>query len=157
MSKYFFTNQISKKFKSVDDLPEWLSAYPHFQDQIKLMRETLGMTQEQLGNKVNRSLRSIQQIESGQAMPKITTLHKLANALNAELTIAIIPRQNIVDFIDKKALIKAKELVKLSKTSSALEIQSPSEEESNEQIEILKKEILEKKRNILWNQILIKK
>jgi len=80
MKKYFFTEQISKKFKAIDDLPAWLSNYPDFKDQIKLLRETLGMTQEQLGKMVNRSLRSIQQIESGEANPKISTLYKIATA-----------------------------------------------------------------------------
>ena len=157
MKKYFFTEQISKKFKSVENLPEWLSDYPYFKDQIKLLRETLGMTQEQLAKMVNRSLRSIQQIESGEAMPKISTLYKIANALNAELKIALVPRQNIIEFLDEKASKKAKKLVKFNMTSSALELQAPSEEQSKMHIESLKREILEKKRNILWNQNRIKK
>lgn len=157
MKKYFFTEQISKKFKSVENLPEWLSDYPYFKDQIKLLRETLGMTQEQLAKMVNRSLRSIQQIESGEAMPKISTLYKIADALNAELKIALVPRQNIIEFLDEKASKKAEKLVKFNMTSSALELQAPSEEQSKMQIESLKREILEKKRNILWNQSRIKK
>lgn len=157
MRKYFFTEQISKKFKSIENLPEWLIDYPDLKDQIKLLRETLGMSQEQLGKMVNRSLRSIQQIESGDAMPRISTLHKIADALNAELKIALIPRQNIIKFLDKKASKKAEQLVKISKKSAALEIQSPSEEESKAQVERLKREILEKKRDSLWNQNQIKK
>jgi len=152
MKKYFFTEQISKKFKSIGDLPEWLSYYPDFKDQIKILRETLGMTQEQLGKMVGRSLRSIQQIESGEANPKISTLFKIANALNTELKITLIPRKNLVELLDEKAYKKAKQLVKLSKTSSSLEIQTPSEEEIEVQIEKLKREILDKKRDSLWNQ-----
>jgi transcriptional regulator with XRE-family HTH domain len=152
MKKYFFTEQISKKFKSIEDLPEWLSHYPDFKDQIKLLRETLGITQEQLGKMVGRSLRSIQQIESGEAHPKISTLFKIANALNTELKITLIPRKNLIEMLDEKAYKKAKQLVKLSKTSSALEIQSPSGEESDVQVERLKREILEKRRDSLWNQ-----
>jgi transcriptional regulator with XRE-family HTH domain len=157
MKKYFFTNQISNKFKSTEHLPEWLSNYPNFNDQIKLIRETLGMTQEQLAIMVNRSLRSIQHIESGHAMPRITTLYEIANALNTKLKILLIPRQNIEEYLSERATKKAQELVKLSKTSSALEIQSPSEEESKEQVKKLKREILEKKRHSLWNQTQTKK
>ncbi|MCK4824371.1 helix-turn-helix domain-containing protein [bacterium] len=152
MKKYFFTEQISKKLKSIENLPEWLSGYANLKDQIKLLRETLGMTQEQLGKMVNRSLRSIQQIESGDAMPRISTLYKIADALNTELKIALIPRQNIIEFLDKKAAKKAEQLVKINKTSSALEIQPPSEEESEAQVERLKREILEKRRDSLWNR-----
>ena len=152
MKNYFFTNQISKKFRSIKELPEWLINYPDFKDQIKLLRETLGMTQDQLAKKVGRTFRSIHNVENGYAMPKITTLYKIADALNAELKIVLVPRENLIEFLDEKAMIKAKEIVKLNKTSSALEIQSPSDEESQEQIENLKREILEKKRSSLWNQ-----
>ncbi|MGB3863728.1 MAG: helix-turn-helix transcriptional regulator [Candidatus Aminicenantaceae bacterium] len=152
MKKYFFTEQIDKKFRSVDDLPEWLSNYPDFKDQIKLLRETLGMTQEQLGKKVDRSLRSIQQIESGEAKPKISTLYKIAEALNTELRITLIPRENIIEFLNEKATKKAEQLVKLTETSSALEIQTPSKEERDVQIDELRREILDKRRSSLWNQ-----
>ena len=152
MKKYFFTEQINKKFRSVDDLPEWLSNYPDFKDQIKLLRETLGMTQEQLGMKVNRSIRSIQQIESGEAKPKISTLYKIAEALNTELRITLIPRENILEFLNEKATKKAEQLVKLTETSSALEIQIPSKEERDVQIDELRREILDKRRSSLWNQ-----
>lgn len=152
MRKYFFTEQINKKFRTVDDLPEWLSNYPEFKDQIKLLRETLGMTQEQLAKKVNRSLRSIQQIESGEAKPKISTLYKIAEALNTELRITLIPQKNIIEFLDEKATKKAEQLVKLTETSSALELQAPSKEEKEVQIDELRREILERKRSSLWNQ-----
>ncbi len=157
MKKNYFTHQISKKFKSINDLPEWMANFPSFQNQIKSIRKTLGMTQEQLGKLVNRKLRSIQKIEAGHVAPKISTLTHIANALNSELKIMLIPRQDIDTFIKSKASIKAEELVKMSKTSSALEIQAPSGEEVQEQIEEMKKEILEKKRDILWTQNPVKK
>ncbi len=157
MKKYFFTHQVSKKFKSVVNLPEWVANLPSFQNQIKSIRKILGMTQEQLGRLVNRSLRSIQKIEAGHSAPKISTLTHIANALNTELKILLIPRQDIDTFLERKASIKAEELVKMSKTSSALEIQTPAGEEVQEQIEKMKREILEKKRDILWNQIPTKK
>ena len=45
----------------------------------------------------------------------------------------------LVDFLNEKASIKAEKLVKLNKTSSALEVQSPSEDEAEEQVEMLKR------------------
>jgi len=110
------------------------------------------MTQEQLGKKVNRSLRSIQQIESGEAKPKISTLNKIAGALNTELKIALIPRKNIIEFLNEKATKKAEQLVNLTETSSALEIQPPSKKEKEARIVELRREILEKRRYSLWNQ-----
>jgi transcriptional regulator with XRE-family HTH domain len=157
MKKNLFTHQVSKKFKSLDDLPEWVVNFPSFQNQIKSIRKTLGMTQEQLGKLVNRSLRSIQKIEAGHGAPKISTLTQIANALNTELKILLIPRQDIDTFLESKASIKAEELVEMSKINSALEIQTPTGEEVQEQIDKMKREILEKKRDILWNQIPTKK
>jgi len=152
MEKYYFTEQISEKFKSIDSLPEWLQNYPDFKDQIKVIRETLGMTQDQLSIKVGRSSRSIQQIENGEAMPKITALKKIAEALNTELKISLIPRRNILDLLEDLANKKAKELINISKASSTLEVQTPSKTESKRQIENLKNEILQKRRSILWAQ-----
>jgi len=150
MKKHFFSNQISNKLGSVKMMPEWLADYPDLRSQIKLIRETLGMSQAQLGKLTHFSWRHIQRIESGPAHPKISTLEKIANALNAELKIMLIPRQNLTEFLDAKATQKAKQIVGLSKASSALEIQSPSDEETREQIEATKKEILEKRRGSLW-------
>ena len=157
MKKYYFTEQISKKFDSAENLPEWLSNYPEFKEQIKLLRTTLGMTQEQLGKLVNRSLRSIQQIENGEATPKISTLYKIADALNTELVISLVPRQNLLEFLDEKAKKKAEQLIDLSETSAALENQIPSKDEKAEQIEKLKNEILNRKRDSLWTQNHVKK
>ena len=157
MKRNYFTHQVSKKFKSLNDLPEWAANFPSFQNQIKSIRKTLGMTQEQLGKLVNRSLRSIQKIEAGHGAPKISTLNHIADALNTDLKILLIPRQEIETYLESKASLKAEELVKMSKTSSALEIQIPTGEEVQEQIEKMKREILEKKRDILWNRIPEKK
>ncbi len=152
MEKYYFTEQIADKFKSTESLPEWLQNFPDFKNQIKALREALGMTQEQLSISVKRSIRSIQKIENGEVMPKITTLYKIADALNTELQILLIPRLNIIDFLNDLADKKAAELINISKSSSTLEIQTPSKNESNRQIENLKNEILQKRRSILWNQ-----
>jgi transcriptional regulator with XRE-family HTH domain len=150
MKKYYFTEQVSNKFKSADDFPGWLDAYPDYKEQIKIMRETLGMTQEQLGKRIGRSRRAISNIENGSAIPTIHLLQTIAEVLNAELKVCLVPQKKITDFLDEKSTQKAKKLIKLTQTSSALEVQAPSDEEILRQIEILKKEILEKRRSTLW-------
>ena len=150
--RYLFTHEISNKLKSLDLLPEWLANYPDYSSQIKLLRETLGMTQMQLARKVNRSLRTIQLIESGGVTPKISTLNSIAEALNAELKIALVPQQNIVEYLNEKAMKKASQLVRLNKVSAILEDQRPSKKVEKEQTLKLRNEILEKRRDILWKQ-----
>jgi len=51
--------------------------------QLKKLRETLNITQKELAEKTNISLRTIQRIEAGQP-PKGHTLKTLANALQVE-------------------------------------------------------------------------
>lgn len=150
MKTPFFSRQTSGKLKSVKDLPDWIATYPDYKDQIKLIRETLGMSQKQLAKLVHRYLNTIQNIESGRVRPKISTLEKLAEVFQAELKIMMIPRQKLMEFLDQKADQKARQIVNMSKSSSSLEVQTPSKEAIDEQIESLKREILEKRRNILW-------
>lgn len=150
MEKYYYTEQVSKKFASIDQLPDWLINLPEFREQIKLIRSTLGMTQEQLGHLVNRSVRSIQQIENGEANPKITTLYKIAEALNSKLVISLVPQKIITEYLNEKSLKKAQQIINLSEANATLEIQTPSIEEKMSQIEKLQKEIINKRREILW-------
>ncbi len=76
------------------------------------------MSQTQLGRLVNRSWRTIQNIESGRARPRIDVLKKIADVLNLELKIYLIPRQDLMEFLDEKATQKARQLINLAKTSS---------------------------------------
>ncbi len=150
MKKYYSTEQVSNKFKAADDFPEWLDALPDYREQIKIIRETLGMTQEQLGKRVGRSRRAIINLENGSAAPSTHLLQAIAEALNADVKISFVPRKRITDFLEEKSTQKAREVIKLTKTSSALEVQTPSDEEILRQIEKLKREILEKRRATLW-------
>jgi transcriptional regulator with XRE-family HTH domain len=150
MKKQFFSSQVGQKLGSIQKLPHWLRDFPEdFRDQIKLIRETLGMTQTQLGKRAGCSLRYIQGIENGRAAP-IATIKKIADILNADLKLFVLPRQDLSKYLEEKATQKARQIVGLSKASSSLEIQTPSNETRDEQIESLKKEILEKRRSSLW-------
>jgi len=66
-----------------------------YKAQIKKIRESLGMTQGQLGEMVDRTSRAIRQIENGEAFPRISTLQVIADALNADLTISLKPKPGI--------------------------------------------------------------
>lgn len=68
-----------------------LASQPDYKDQIKILREAYGLTQEDLAKKVKRTSRSIRNIETGEAFPRISTLRVIARALKAELKIELIP------------------------------------------------------------------
>jgi transcriptional regulator with XRE-family HTH domain len=125
MKKKYFTEQRSSKFISSKDWQEWLANCPDYKDQIRTIREALGMTQEQLAKKVDRTPRSIRTIENGEAFPRISTLQKIADALNAELSISLIPKRDISEFFNKKRKQEAEKLVEFTDNVSAYETQSP--------------------------------
>ena len=60
------------------------------------------MTQGQLGEKVDRTSRAIRQIENGEAFPRISTLQRIADALNADLTISLIPKTHTIEPLNKQ-------------------------------------------------------
>ena len=108
------------------------------------------MTQTQLGKRTNRSLRSIQQIESGDAMPRLKTLESIANSMNAELKIFLIPKLELEEYLKKRANTIAQQILGPIETSAGLEIQLPSKIEKEYQTNKLVTELLEKHRNRLW-------
>jgi len=89
-------------FEMTDNLNEWLSRYPGYREQIKVLREVLGMTQEQLAQRVNRTSRAIRTIENGEAFPRISTLQNIADALHAELKIFLVPKTDISGFLGEE-------------------------------------------------------
>ncbi len=152
MKKYYYTDETSNKLKSIKNLPVWQKEYPDFGNQIKLMREVLGLTQEQLGKMINSTGRIIRKIENKEMTPTVHTLTKIASALNTDLKIMLVPRKLLKEFLNEKAEKKAREILKMAKSNSAMEIQSPSKQTEKKQLADLKKDILENKRNILWQK-----
>lgn len=110
MEKKYFINQASKGNESPEtrDIREWLSQYPGYKEQIKAIRESLGMTQEQLAKLVDRTPRAIRTIENGEAFPRISTLQGIADALDAELNIFLVPRKGILPPLNEKDKAKGK-------------------------------------------------
>ena len=148
--KYPFSDEVSRKLKSIKDIPLWIKEYPDFTIQLKIIREALGMTQEQLAKASHCSARQIRKIESGEDLPKLATIRQLAKALNTELHLVLIPKQPIQDYLEIKALEKASKLVALSSANSALELQGPDKAQLEQQIQKTKDDILKAKRSILW-------
>jgi transcriptional regulator with XRE-family HTH domain len=105
--------QINNRFISSRDLQEWMARYPDYKDQIKILRQSLGMTQAQLAKQVDRTPRSIRMIENGEAYPRVTTLQKLADALNADLIISLVPKTGASEFLNERPQQIEEKLVQL--------------------------------------------
>ena len=74
---------------------EYESLEPEYQLAAALIRLRLakGLTQEQLARLLNTKQESIARLEGGSSLPSLSTIKRIANALDAELEIRLRPRQ----------------------------------------------------------------
>lgn len=121
---------------------------------VKAIRTTLGMSLEQLGNKLNVTKQNIQNIEKREQDGSITikSLRDIAEALDMELVYALVPKdENLEALIDSKAEKLAREIVMRTAQTMALEEQENSKERINEAIEERKQEIINNLPKMLWD------
>ncbi len=60
--------------------------------QVARLRILQGLTQEELAEKVGTRQPSIARLESGRSLPSLSFLEKIAEALDAEMEIKIVPK-----------------------------------------------------------------
>jgi predicted DNA-binding mobile mystery protein A len=145
--------QVSKKFKSAAELPKWLLHGLSIQKQIRLIRNALGMTQKQLAARIKKKQHAIAQIESREdADIRLSTVREIAQGLNCELLLLLVPREEILRAVEARSLNEARRVVATSAANMALEGQKPSHEAIRREIEEMKRQIMEKHRSGLWEQ-----
>ncbi len=80
---------------------EFKAEYEALEPEYKLasalirLRLARGLTQEQLANLLNTKQESIARLESGRSLPSLSTVKKVANALDAEIEISIKPKDEV--------------------------------------------------------------
>jgi len=89
MTKKYLLDRTESGF----NLKDWINRFPDYKSQVKKLRETLGLTQSQLAKLVDRTPRSIRNIENGEAYPRITTLENIAHTLNADMVLLLVPKE----------------------------------------------------------------
>ncbi|MFZ5801526.1 MAG: helix-turn-helix domain-containing protein [Candidatus Omnitrophota bacterium] len=142
-----------ERLKSVHELPDWLKPVS-LGMQVRQLREALGMTQLQLADRCGFRQSVVAEIESGKRTGLcLTTLARLAEGLNCEPLVQMVPRKRIADLIDEKSTELARKIVAASSGSAAIELQKPSAGVINDEIREVKKAILEKHRSSLWRKI----
>lgn len=121
---------------------------------VKTIREALGMNTRQLGNRCNVSSERIIRIEADELEGRTTlaTLEKTAKAMNCKLVYAFVPNDEIIKFIEQTAEDKAEMQLMQTSHHMALEDQKTSIKSRNDQIEILKEEILKNNIKYIWDK-----
>ncbi len=104
---------------------------------IRAIRDALGMSGTQLGQRMGVKAQSVADIEKSETSGTIQlkTLRRVAEALDCVVVYALMPRSSLEDMVQGKAReIARKELVRIAHTMD-LEAQGLSQEEREEQIE----------------------
>lgn len=141
--------QLDKRLNPLRDLPGL--ECPH-RGWIKAIRESLGMTTAQLGKKMGVSQPRIVDIEKSEKTGAITfdTLERAAQAMDCKLVYSFVPRKPLNELIEGRARLIARERLKRTGHTMALEAQSVQEDDEQEQLDYLVRKIIEKAGSDLW-------
>ncbi|MFC1957924.1 helix-turn-helix transcriptional regulator [Chloroflexota bacterium] len=88
------------KKKLLED-PEFRKEYDALETEYKLAAALIrlclskGLTQAQLASLLNTKQESIARLESGSSLPSLSTVRRVANALDAELEINLRPKRQL--------------------------------------------------------------
>ena len=120
---------------------------------VNVVRETLGMSIQQLADRIGMSKTAVASAEKNEVKGSVQmdTLRRLADGLDCDLVYVIVPRTSLQESIEKQALKKAESLVGRVSASMELEDQGVSESERRIQIEETAEEILQRRGRDFWN------
>lgn len=121
---------------------------------IRTIREALGMSLRQLGERAGMTKASVAQMERREAEGNITldSIRKLATAMEADLHYFVVPRRGLEETVRKRAEFLAKRFAKEISDSMALEDQATSEDRLQQLVEHHTRRILEDEGS-LWDDV----
>jgi transcriptional regulator with XRE-family HTH domain len=85
------------------------------------------MSQRTLAKRAGLPQATLSRIESGKVEPAFKTLRKIFNALDCDLSIIPVPRQNLDNLVKQRIHHLAEKHVKYLKGTMALELQQPED------------------------------
>jgi predicted DNA-binding mobile mystery protein A len=121
---------------------------------LKAIRTSLGMSLEQLGNKLGIAKQNVQALEKRELEGTVTlkTLREAAEALEMELVYGFVPKDGTLEaLINRKAKEVATSIVSRAAQTMALEDQANSEKRLAQAIEERAREIKENNTKLLWD------
>lgn len=120
---------------------------------LRTIREALGMSMPQLGNRLGLPRQAVDALEKREVSGAVTlnTLREAAAALDADLVYAIVPRQSLARTIETQARRKAlAELRRIAHTMH-LEDQAVDSKEVSQQVKERTTELLQTRPRSLWD------
>jgi predicted DNA-binding mobile mystery protein A len=125
---------------------------PSHGDWIRILRESLRMTQAELAGRAKITQPHLAGIESGKTDPQIGTLKRIFEAMSCDLVLEPRPRKPIKEVLRGRARSLALQRLKQSMGTMALEHQAPEAEVFKQLLEKHTDEILTDRREKLWRQ-----
>ena len=121
---------------------------------VKAIRESLGMSAEQLAARIGVTKPRVYEIEKAEISGSITlnSLERAAHALDCQLVYKLIPRQPLQKTVEMRAMEIARERIRAASHSMSLEDQALDEDELSEHIERLAREILDQGGPEFWKR-----
>lgn len=116
---------------------------------LKTIREFLGMTTTQLAKKIDVAQPRVINLEKNEKNTKISTMERIADALNCDFVYAFVPRENIDDIIYNQAKKKALKILGKVNANMGLENQLTN---SDELVEDLIKDLLNGNISRIWDE-----
>ncbi|WP_413570316.1 mobile mystery protein A [Bdellovibrio sp. HCB117] len=120
---------------------------------VKEIREALGMTMQDLGERLGVIKQRIERIEKDEVAGKVTlqTLSDAAEALDCELVYFFVPKgQGLQKNLEAQALKAAREIVKSTEHTMSLEAQDTSKQAQQHLLESVAQELLLKEDRRIW-------
>jgi predicted DNA-binding mobile mystery protein A len=115
---------------------------------IRALRQALGMTMQQLANKLSISKQSVSELETREKEGSLTLskLRETAAAMDMHLVYGFVPREkSLEDYIEKKARELAEQIISRTSNTMKLEDQENSkqriEKAIEERTEMIKREL----------------
>lgn len=120
---------------------------------IRAVRHVLGMTQAQLGARLDVSPQAVREYELAEAKRRITldSLDRAARAMGCRLVYALVPESGSMDAVrERRAREVADQLLRTAAHSMNLEAQGVGVSESERQRQILVESLLQGNPRKLW-------
>lgn len=121
---------------------------------IKAIREALGMTTSQFAERMGFSQPRAVGVEKAEREGAITldTLERAARALDCKLVYTFVPRKPLQELIEDRARSIARKRLSITGHHMALEAQSVSMEDHNEQLKQVVRQIVDKAGSDIWKE-----
>lgn len=146
----------------VELLDQKLQAFQSLQEEsapatgwIRFVRQSIGMSLRQLGERMGIRPQSVSDIEHREADGKVTlaTLREAADALDMRVVYAFVPKQGTMsDMVRRQARKLAEDAVARTSISMSLEEQAVPREELLREVDYLVEELMRKSTRTFWNR-----